>query len=48
MMYTAYNGSSILLNLARSSNPTDRNSWERLGPVFPSIQGSKSGAILVR
>ena len=48
MMYTAYNGSSILLNLARSKNPTDRNSWERLGPVFPNYQNSKSGAILVR
>jgi predicted GH43/DUF377 family glycosyl hydrolase len=48
MMYTAYNGSSILLSLARSRNPFDRNSWERLGPVFPSYQNSKSGAILIR
>lgn len=48
MMYTAYNGSSILLSLARSKNPTDRNSWDRLGPVFPNYQNSKSGAILIR
>jgi predicted GH43/DUF377 family glycosyl hydrolase len=48
MMYTAYNGSSILLNLARNQNPTDRNSWERLGPVFPNYQNSKSGALLLR
>jgi predicted GH43/DUF377 family glycosyl hydrolase len=48
MTYTAYNGSSILMSLARSKNPTDRDSWERLGPVFPDYQNSKSGAILIR
>jgi predicted GH43/DUF377 family glycosyl hydrolase len=48
MTYTAYNGSSILMSLARSRNPTDRNGWERLGPIFPNYQNSKSGAILLR
>ncbi|CAM6001250.1 unnamed protein product [Sphagnum balticum] len=48
MAYTAYNGSSILLNLARTANPFDRNGWDRLGPVFPNYQNSKSGALLIR
>lgn len=48
MMYTAYNGSSILLSLAKTTNPFDRNSWTKLGPVFPQYQNSKSGAILIR
>jgi predicted GH43/DUF377 family glycosyl hydrolase len=47
-MYTAYNGSSILLNLAKTKNPFERDSWVRLGPVFPQYQNSKSGAILIR
>lgn len=47
-MYTAYNGSSILLSLASTTNPFDRNSWNKLGPVFPQYQNSKSGALLVR
>ena len=47
-MYTAYNGSSILLSLAKSLNPFDRKSWQKLGPVFPSYQNSKSGALLIR
>lgn len=48
MFYTAYNGKDILLNLATSPNPTASSSWTRHGPVFPSIQGSKSGALLIR
>lgn len=48
MFYTAYNGSSILLNMATSPNPTDANQWKRHGPVFPNIQNSKSGAVLIR
>jgi hypothetical protein len=48
MMYTAYNGSSILLSLAKSKTPFERNSWQKLGPVFPDYQNSKSGAILIR
>lgn len=48
MMYTAYNGSSILLSLARATDPINRTSWERLGPVFPRYQNSKSGALLIR
>lgn len=48
MMYTAYNGSSILLSLATTKNPFDRDSWTKLGPVFPQYQNSKSGAILIR
>ena len=48
MFYTAYNGSSILLNLATSPNPISPDSWTRRGPVFPSVQGSKSAALLLR
>jgi predicted GH43/DUF377 family glycosyl hydrolase len=48
MFYTAYNGSSILLNMATSPNPTDGGKWQRHGPVFPNIQNSKSGAVLIR
>lgn len=48
MMYTAYNGSSILLSLAKTTNPFNKDSWVKLGPVFPQYQNSKSGAILVR
>jgi predicted GH43/DUF377 family glycosyl hydrolase len=48
MFYTAYNGSAIFLNMATSPNPTDASRWQRHGPVFPSIQNSKSGALLIR
>lgn len=48
MFYTAYNGSSILLNLATSPNPTSASEWQHHGPVFPGIQNSKSGAVLIR
>jgi predicted GH43/DUF377 family glycosyl hydrolase len=48
MMYTAYNGSSILLSLAKTPNPFDRTQWQKLGPVFPQYQNSKSGSILIR
>lgn len=48
MMYTAYNGSSILLSLAKTLNPFNKESWIKLGPVFPQYQNSKSGAILLR
>jgi len=48
MFYTAYNGSSILLSLATSPDPTSPSKWTRHGPVFPKIQGSKSGALLLR
>lgn len=48
MFYTAYNGSSILLSLATSTNPTSPNEWTRVGPIFPTYQNSKSGALLLR
>ena len=48
MTYTAYNGSSILLSLATTTNPFNRTAWNKLGAVFPSYQNSKSGAILIR
>eukprot|EP01012_Entosiphon_sulcatum_P036209 TRINITY_DN460_c0_g1_i1.p1 TRINITY_DN460_c0_g1~~TRINITY_DN460_c0_g1_i1.p1 ORF type:complete len:339 (-),score=54.16 TRINITY_DN460_c0_g1_i1:21-1037(-) len=48
LFYTAYNGKSILLNLASTQDPTRKDGWTRHGPVFPSIQGSKSGALLIR
>lgn len=48
MFYTAYNGADIFLSLATSPNPTVSTNWTRLGAVFPTIQGSKSGALLLR
>lgn len=48
MFYTAYNGQSILLNLASSPNPTNSSQWTHHGAVFPDIQNSKSGALLLR
>jgi predicted GH43/DUF377 family glycosyl hydrolase len=47
MFYTAYNGSSILLSLATSPDPTSADKWTRHGPVFPDYQNSKSGALLL-
>lgn len=48
MFYTAYNGSSIFLSLATSTNPTSADKWTRYGAVFPTMQNSKSGALLIR
>lgn len=48
MFYTAYNGSSILLSLATTTNPFNSTNWRKLGPVFPKYQNSKSGALLIR
>lgn len=54
MFYTCYGESkgsadgSVLLCQAISTNPTDPSSWRRLGPVFPSIQDSKSASLLIR
>jgi len=48
MFYTAYNGSSILLNLATTENPTVSTGWTKRGPVFPSVSNSKSAALLLR
>lgn len=48
MFYTAYNGSSILLSLATTTNPFNHTEWRKLGPVFPKYQNSKSGALLIR
>eukprot|EP00762_Andalucia_godoyi_P001988 ANDGO_02509.mRNA.1 hypothetical protein EMIHUDRAFT_206771 len=39
---------SILLSLATTSNPTAKDSWTKHGAVFPGVQGSKSGALLIR
>jgi predicted GH43/DUF377 family glycosyl hydrolase len=47
MFYTAYNGSAIYLNLATSTNPTATDTWKKLGPVFPTMQNSKSAALLL-
>lgn len=47
MFYTAYNGSSILLSLATTPDPTSSDKWTRHGAVFPSYQNSKSGALLI-
>jgi predicted GH43/DUF377 family glycosyl hydrolase len=48
MFYTAYNGTDIFLSLATSPNPTSaEGGWVRLGPVFPTIPGSKSAALLL-
>ena len=48
MFYTAYNGSSILLSLATTPDPTSSDKWTRHGPVFPTYQNSKSAALLLR
>jgi predicted GH43/DUF377 family glycosyl hydrolase len=48
MFYTAYNGKEIFLNLATTPNPTVSDKWTYHGPVFPEIQNSKSGALLLR
>ena len=45
--YTCYGPSDVLLCLATTSNPTSPNSWTRYGAVFPDIQNSKSGALLI-
>jgi predicted GH43/DUF377 family glycosyl hydrolase len=48
MFYTAYNGKDIFLSLATTPNPTVSDKWTRHGAVFPEIQNSKSGALLLR
>jgi predicted GH43/DUF377 family glycosyl hydrolase len=48
LFYTAYTGASVLLSLATTLDPTDPRAWRRHGPVFPSLQGSKSAALLLR
>lgn len=57
LFYTAYgkqdssvaaNDNSILLSLATTTDPFCASCWTRHGAVFPSIQGSKSGALLIR
>jgi len=49
MTYTADDGEIIQLSLARSRNPFDRTSWERMGPVFPDLEDSSAaGALLIR
>eukprot|EP00428_Durinskia_dybowskii_P060793 CAMPEP_0170364594 /NCGR_PEP_ID=MMETSP0117_2-20130122/5458_1 /TAXON_ID=400756 /ORGANISM="Durinskia baltica, Strain CSIRO CS-38" /LENGTH=356 /DNA_ID=CAMNT_0010619107 /DNA_START=90 /DNA_END=1160 /DNA_ORIENTATION=+ len=48
MFYTAYNGKDIFLSLATTPNPTVSDKWTRHGAVFPDIQNSKSGALLLR
>jgi len=46
MFYTAYNCTNAMLSLAVAEDPTDPNSWERVGYVFPEKSWSKSGAAL--
>ena len=49
LFYTAYGGGgSVFLSLATTPDPTRAHSWRRRGPVFPSLPGSKSGALLLR
>ena len=49
MFYTAYNGSAIHLSLATTTNPTSGSSaWNRRGPLFPTLQNTKSAALLLR
>jgi predicted GH43/DUF377 family glycosyl hydrolase len=49
MFYTAYNGSAPMLNVATTTNPTSKNSdWVKHGQVFPSLQNTKSAALLLR
>ena len=51
MFYTAYNGTSIFLSLATTTDPTNVNTnegWTRHGPVFPTEENSKSAALLLK
>ena len=48
MFYTAYNGSAIFLNLATTENPTIATGWKKRGAVFPTMENSKSAALLLR
>eukprot|EP01052_Picozoa_sp_SAG31_P046450 SAG31_NODE_8890_length_1367_cov_1.694006_1_plen_352_part_01 len=53
MYYTCYNtgkGGHVpyFLCLAVSRNPTDASSWIVRKEVFPKVQGSKSGALMIR
>jgi hypothetical protein len=34
--------------LAITQTPQNASSWQRLGPIFPQVKWSKSGALLVR
>ena len=36
------------LAMAKTRTPTHRASWERVGPLFPDIEWSKSGALILR
>ena len=47
MFYTAYNGHDIFLSLATTFDPTVNTNWTYHGAVFPEIQNSKSGALLI-
>jgi predicted GH43/DUF377 family glycosyl hydrolase len=48
MFYTAYNGKDIQLSLATTKNPTSASGWTKHGAVFPDVQNTKSGALLLR
>ena len=52
LFYTSYgsgaSANSVLLSLASTPDPTTAGSWTRHGAVFPSVQGSKSAALLIR
>ena len=48
MFYTSYGPITELLSLATSPDPTSPSQWTRYGAVFPLLEGSKSGALLIR
>eukprot|EP01105_Mastigella_eilhardi_P025331 TRINITY_DN6866_c0_g1_i2.p1 TRINITY_DN6866_c0_g1~~TRINITY_DN6866_c0_g1_i2.p1 ORF type:complete len:241 (-),score=40.28 TRINITY_DN6866_c0_g1_i2:98-820(-) len=47
MFYTCYGASDVLMCLATTADPASSR-WTRHGAVFPELQGSKSGALLIR
>ena len=48
MFYTSYGPVSELLSLATTPDPTSPSQWTRYGAVFPFLEGSKNGALLIR
>ena len=48
MFYTSYGPNNVVLSLATSPNPTNPDEWTRYGALFPTIQNSKAGALIIR
>jgi len=50
LLYSAVQSNPVVsrLALATTKTPSDKNSWQRHGPLFPDEKWSKSGAMLIR